>query len=195
MLGVVLCGGESSRMGSDKALLKLNTQTWAQTAADKISTLQIPVVLSVRASQHNNYAAIFPSSKLVKDLENLPIKGPLCGVLSVHNQYPADDLFILACDMPMMESLVLNELIRHYRSNPGYEAYLFTSDGEPEPLCGIYAGKALAAIMQKFHGGQLPRHSMKFMLEQINTFSIAIHEQDKKYFRNFNTQEELSGLK
>ncbi len=37
IVGVVICGGQSSRMGSDKGLLKLEAKTWAQTAIDKMA--------------------------------------------------------------------------------------------------------------------------------------------------------------
>jgi molybdopterin-guanine dinucleotide biosynthesis protein A len=36
MLGIILCGGQSLRMGRDKGLLKLEAKTWAQTAIDKM---------------------------------------------------------------------------------------------------------------------------------------------------------------
>ena len=47
MLGIVLCGGQSLRMGKDKGLLKLEAKTWAQTAIDKIAVLNFPVKISV----------------------------------------------------------------------------------------------------------------------------------------------------
>ncbi len=48
MIGLILCGGQSSRMGSDKGLLKLEAKTWAQTAIDKMEILHIPVKISVK---------------------------------------------------------------------------------------------------------------------------------------------------
>ena len=39
MLGIVLCGGNSSRMGSDKGLLNLQAKTWAQTSIDKFASI------------------------------------------------------------------------------------------------------------------------------------------------------------
>ena len=80
MLGVILCGGQSSRMGSDKGLLKLHANTWAQTAVDKMMALQLPVILSVNNNQYNDYSTVFSHEQLIKDNETLQVRGPLCGV-------------------------------------------------------------------------------------------------------------------
>ena len=44
MTGVILCGGESSRMGTDKGMLQFQEQSWAQRAAQhfiSLSTIQL----------------------------------------------------------------------------------------------------------------------------------------------------------
>jgi molybdopterin-guanine dinucleotide biosynthesis protein A len=165
MLGVILCGGQSTRMGSDKGLLKLHANTWAQTAMDKMSTLSLPVVLSVNERQLADYAAIFPDTPLITDHESLKLKGPLCGVLSVHLRYPSEDMVVLACDMPLLDPVLLQNLLTSYRQEPASHAFVYTLDGEPEPLCAIYKSKGLAHIIQLYHSQQLPKHSMKYMLE------------------------------
>lgn len=194
MLGVILCGGKSTRMGSDKGLLELHANTWAKTAADKITELQLPIVLSVNSTQYPEYADIFPAEQLIKDNDTLKLKGPLCGVLSVHLQYPNEDLLILACDMPLMETELLKELLKHYQQNNNPDAFVYSSDSEPEPLCGIYTAKGLTHIINLYKADQLPKHSMKYMLEHITTQLLPIAEDQKKYFRNFNAHAELNGL-
>jgi len=181
-------------MGTDKGLLKLHANTWAQTAIDKIATLQLPVVLSVNKDQLEGYAAIFAPQQLIPDNESLEMKGPLCGVLSVHIQFPHDDLMILACDMPLMETELLKELLSHYGQQTSSDAFIYTNDGEPEPLCGIYKARGLAHILSLYQEKQLPKHSMKYVLEHISTHSIPLPGDKKKCFRNFNAHAELNGL-
>ena len=194
MLGLILCGGQSTRMGTDKGMIKLHANTWAQTAVDKMAALNLEVVLSVNAIQYNDYLTVFHESQLVKDKDELPVRGPLAGVLSVHLQYPKEDLFVLACDMPLMEMAVLNELLSMALKEPGAAAFVYTSEGEPEPLCAIYKADGLAHIHDLLKTGQLTRHSMKFMLEHIAVSFTALNDAQKKYFRNFNAHAELNGL-
>lgn len=194
MTGAILCGGQSSRMGKDKGLLKLEAKTWTQTAMDKMALLSLPVVVSVNATQYSDYATIFPSSQLVKDDDSLRLKGPLCGVLSIHLQHPTEDLFVLACDMPLLDPALLKELLNQYNGHPSYEAFVYTNENEPEPLCGIYKARGLSRILNLYRSGQLSRHSMKFMLEQISSFFVPLTADQKTSFRNFNAHAELNGL-
>jgi molybdenum cofactor guanylyltransferase len=193
MLGVILCGGQSTRMGTDKGLIKSGPNTWAQNAADKISSLNLNVFLSVNAIQYSGYQSQFKEARLIKDNEGLKVRGPLAGVLSVHVQYPEDDLLVLACDMPLMETILLNELLSVYREHPTADAYVFTKDGEPEPLCAIYTAKGLSYIIHLLNANELTKHSMRFVLEQIHTFTIPLDDEQKKYFRNFNANAEING--
>jgi molybdopterin-guanine dinucleotide biosynthesis protein A len=194
VLGIILCGGQSSRMGSDKGLLKLEANTWAQTAIDKMSALNIPIKISVNSQQYPDYKLVFASTDLITDNSTLPLKGPLLGVLSCHLQFPSEDLFILACDMPLMESSLLQTLHKNYQLEPAFNAYVFANEGEPEPLCGIYKADGLSTIMEMLVSGRLTRHSMKFVLDHLGTMRIPATGAQKKYFRNFNAHAELNGL-
>jgi len=194
MLGIILCGGQSLRMGSDKGLLKLEANTWAQTAIDKMAALNIPVKISVNKQQEQQYAEIFSADRLITDKEALPIKGPLLGLLSCHLSSPEDDLFILACDMPLMDASLLIQLYNLYKQKPASDAYVFVNDGEAEPLCGIYTAKGMDSIIQLMNNGALVKHSMKFILDHLSVSSIAATAEQKKCFRNFNAHAALNGL-
>ncbi len=67
MLGIILCGGQSSRMGSDKGFLVNEAKTWAQSAYDKLATLNIPIKLSVNEKQFADYAKVFAAENLISD--------------------------------------------------------------------------------------------------------------------------------
>jgi molybdopterin-guanine dinucleotide biosynthesis protein A len=194
MTGIILCGGQSSRMGSDKGLLKLETGTWAMAAYNKLSDLHIPVKVSVNASQYPNYSTVFPATDLIVDDTSLELKGPLLGTLSAHGRYPSEDLFLLACDMPLMQSFLLKELLEASRLHPQRDAFVFTNDDEPEPLCAIYRSSVLAGVLSLHRSRQLIKHSMKFMLDHIDVFRIPLSSSHKELFRNFNAHAELNGL-
>ena len=193
MLGVILCGGQSTRMGTDKGLIKTDGATWAQTAAGKMAALHLPVLLSVNKDQYNSYTTVFTAAQLVKDIEAIDVKGPLLGLLSMHIKHPSNDFFILACDMPLMETTTLKQLYGEYEKQTA-DAYVFTNNGVPEPLCAIYTAAALLHILQLLQTNQLARHSMKYALEQVSTFSVPLTENQKIYFQNFNALAELNDL-
>lgn len=193
MVGIVLCGGKSTRMGADKGLLKSETTTWVQAAADKLKSLGLDVKISVNKDQHKDYSTVFPATDLLIDEPSLQLHGPLYGVLSSY-LHVQDDLFVLACDMPLIETFLLTQLLQTYQANPEADALVYSNDGEPEPLCGIYRSIGLAEILEMHHAQQLTKHSMKFMLDHINTLSVPIPDEHKQYFRNFNAHAELNGL-
>ncbi len=101
LIAVVLCGGQSSRMGRDKGLIERDGVCWAAWMGRKLSSFGLPVVYSVRAGQEAAYSAVLPEGSLIADA--MDIGGPLNGLLSVHERFPGNDLLVLACDMQDMD--------------------------------------------------------------------------------------------
>lgn len=194
MVGVVLCGGESRRMGTDKGLLITNGQHWAGIALQKLSALDIPVVMSVNPLQVTGYQQSFRQAKCIVDVNGMDVHGPLLGLLSVHRQYPDEDLLVLACDMVAMQPGLLQQLLGVYALNNHKECYVFLNKNEPEPLCGIYTARLLQRAVQLLQAGQLQRHSMKYIIDISYSFLIPVEEKWAGCFQNFNQQEDLRDL-
>ncbi|MBO9675688.1 MAG: molybdenum cofactor guanylyltransferase [Sphingobacteriaceae bacterium] len=194
MLGIVLCGGQSLRMGSDKGLLKHQNKLWAQIAVDKLASLNLPVKFSVNPLQQGAYAGYFENAHLIVDDALLDINGPLLGVLSAHLLNPEENLFLLACDMLLMEIRLLEKLMDRFKTADNFDAYIFSKDGQQEPLCGIYKAKGLRKIVQLLHANGLIKHSMKYVLSHLKVSEIIVEKQDYRCFENFNSQEEVNNV-
>lgn len=190
MIGLILCGGQSVRMGTDKGLIKTAEKTWAQNAFEQMSLLDIPVKLSVNKKQEFVYAAIFSPDELVVDDDSLDLKGPLLGLLSCHLAFPGEDLFVLACDMLYMKTDLLVKLLEKYQQQIA-DAYIFSNDVKAEPLCGIYTDRSLSYVSDLYKTKKLHTYSMKFILEQLNVCAVPLEDEEKKYFQNFNSPSDI----
>jgi molybdenum cofactor guanylyltransferase len=187
MLGVVLCGGKSSRMNDDKGLLLVVNKSWAKAAQEKFLLMNLPTVLSVNEAQVEKYRLLFLKEQLIVDDAELALAGPLLGVLSVHIRFPNEDLTVLACDLPNMQQTVLEKLQEEHLKNNDSEAFVFKFAEQVEPLCGIYTSRGLAKILALYQTKNLAKHSMMYVLEQLNATYLIPKENWKPYFKNFNS--------
>ena len=192
MKGIVLCGGQSLRMGKDKGLLIGSKKiTWAQQAFSLLSKFDLEVAFSINHHQFPTYKRVFFSHTLIPDKKNLNVKGPLTGILSAHATYPKEDIIVLACDMIEMRLDVMMQLHNQYQINPDYDAYIFKSNTMQEPLCGIYTAKGLKKIMEVAKKNELEKFSMMYALDQMNVLYMPIDPLFKKAFLNMNTVSDL----
>jgi len=179
LLGVVMCGGQSLRMGTDKGLIQQAGSTWVQLTHAKLSSFNIPVKVSVNANQVEAYSHLFDVDDMVIDALNIP--GPLNGILSVHARYPDKDVLILACDMIAMGTDTLARLVDVYHTYPGYHYYAYHNGSFFEPLCAIYTAKALNNLQV----AQLTNYSLQQVLKNADTKRLAILKPEA--FGNQNT--------
>ena len=182
LLGVVLCGGESKRMGSDKGLLQLNGKTWAEHTADKLKNQNLPVIISIKEKQLDSYKKVFAEKDLVVD--QLPMHGPLNGLLTVHQNFPEKDILLMACDLIDMDKTILKELIDAYENNEA-EYFAYEESNFFQPLCGIYTAKALDSLQERLTSGSLANYSFQYILNNSNTFRL--HTSAAKAFANYNS--------
>ena len=183
LLGVVLCGGESKRMGSDKGLLVKSDKPWAVLVAEKLKETGLPVAVSINETQQTSYQALFPDTPLI--LDHLPISGPLDGLLSIHRNFPEKDILLMACDLIDMDTTTIQTLIDSYLSNPSFEYYVYQQHGFTQPFCAIYTSKALTIVYKAFEEYQLKNYSLHHRFESGNTMYIPAKNEES--FKNYNS--------
>lgn len=189
MIGVVLSGGQSSRMGQDKGLMKTHEKVWAKIALEKLARLSIPSFVSINEHQQQAYLKHFKNSELLVDSTDINIQGPLAGVLRAHLLRPDQDIMVLACDMLDIQYSVLEKLNKEFHAlRP--EAIVFQGINI-EPLCAVYSAQGLEKINSQHNAGSLKNHSMHFVLDTLQTTYLLVPKDWQPFFKNFNRPEEL----
>ena len=113
LTGWILAGGESRRMGSNKALLTLGVDSFAALAVKQLKPLAKHIVVIGNTENRGQ-------------LENLPVdyvttdiragKGPLMGIFTGLMTTETPWNLFLACDMPFIETPLLKDLVRFGQS-------------------------------------------------------------------------------
>jgi molybdopterin-guanine dinucleotide biosynthesis protein A len=181
--GLILAGGASTRMRTDKAALRYQGKTQLERAFDLAGRHVLEVFVSVRSSQITEPTrAAHPL--IVDSVEG---EGPIVGIRSALAAYPKAAWLVLACDLPFLSDAVLEQLLAERDPTALATAFRSAHDGLPEPLCAVWepaAGAALAAYQRG--GGHCPR---KFL---IGHAAPLLEPRDPRALDNINTPEEYA---
>ena len=135
---VVLAGGKSTRLGFDKALLRVNGEPLVQWLPNQLARIFRSVAIVVDRS--GRYDVTFPQL-----LDILPDAGPLAGIAAGLESSAAPALFVCACDMPLLQPALLQRLCSALE---GHDLAIAERAGRLEPLCAVYAASCLPVIQQ-----------------------------------------------
>lgn len=168
VFGLVLAGGESRRMGQDKALLLRDGKSQLAHIAELLGRVTTRVFVSTRSSQQDDKERA-QFEQIVDHYDNM---GPVAGILSALEEHPDADWLVVACDLPNIDEPTLRYLIEH-RSGQPFTAFRSSHDGLPEPLCALYCEGSAPVIRQFVDDGLIcPRkiliRSACTLLEQPN---------------------------
>lgn len=141
--GLVLCGGYSTRMGTDKGTILKNGKTWASIVYEKLIPFSDKVLVSVRQSQLNLYQTYFEKEILIPD--NTSIQGPFAGIISAHNSQKNADWLVLPCDMIDFDLDYLKKLTEEYLSKKN-KIYAFQNFDKIEPFPCIFTKSIFTKI-------------------------------------------------
>src|SRR3954447_6439712 len=143
ILGAVLVGGKSRRMGRDKALIEIDGRPLVERVADVLVASGCAPVVAIGPAE---------SSARIEHVDDLwPGAGPLGGVLTALSL--ASPAIVVACDLPRLDVQTVNALsdaaAAALARGHHIDAVMARSD-RPEPLCALWFGGSREHLRRRF---------------------------------------------
>jgi molybdopterin-guanine dinucleotide biosynthesis protein A len=192
--GIILAGGASRRMGTNKALLRLTPggPTLIEQVVDRLRPFG-PLLLVTNTPD----AYAFLGLPMVPDA--LPGTGALGGLYSGLAAAEAGANFVVACDMPALQPALLRYMADQPRA---YDVLIprWTEPGRAKPvletLHAIYSRACLPAIRAHLDAGDLRLISFlpDVRVRYLDEPELRAVDPDLGSFRNVNTPEEWAAV-
>lgn len=190
VLGVVLAGGASRRMGRDKARLEIagdggEPVSLGEHAARRLAEVCADVVVA------DGGRGSVPGRRSIADG---PGAGPAAGILGAAALRPGQDLLILACDLPRVPAALLGRLADP--GEPGGAARVPRWARGVEPLCALYRPAALEHLAERVADGRLALHRWLETVDvcYLEAGEIARFGPPGEIFLNLNRPEDMERL-
>ncbi len=183
MYGLVLAGGESRRMGRDKALLIRDGRSQLAHIAALLERVTERVYVSSRQEQQDDPER----SRFENIVDRYSGIGPIAGILSAMDAHPRVDWLVVACDLPNIDAATLSFLVQNAKQKQLFTAYKSNHDGLPEPLCALYRCGSDAIIRQFVDDGIVcPRKML------IRSDTLLLEQPNPVALDNINTPDDLA---
>lgn len=177
--GLVLSGGKSTRMGTDKTVLDYHGKPQKEYAKELLEACNLTSFYSVQSNRNAH-------DEIHDTFLNL---GPFGGICSAFQKNPNTAWLVIASDLPFVNKELIQLLLEKRDPSKVATAIIGTDKPFPEPLICIYEPKAYGKLLQYLaQGYSCPRKML------INT-DVALVTVDEKYIQNINTPEEYERAK
>ncbi|MDY7041213.1 MAG: molybdenum cofactor guanylyltransferase [Chloroflexota bacterium] len=181
---IVLAGGKSARLKTDKAFLEVDGQRLIERVVERVATIGDEVLLVTNSPEEFAYLGL----SVVRDVQ--PGQGTLgglySGLLAARNEYG----LVVACDMPFLDLRLLRYMIL---LAPGQDVVIPRIGDMLEPLHAIYSRNCLGSIERVLARGG--RRVIEFFpdvrVRYVDQQEVDILDPMHLSFFNINTPEDL----
>ncbi|MCB0463530.1 MAG: molybdenum cofactor guanylyltransferase [Flavobacteriaceae bacterium] len=180
--GIVLAGGKSSRMGSDKGLLKMNGKTFVEHVIEAMKPLVDEIVIVSNNPEYDQFG-FYRVEDDIKD------SGPLAGLYSGLKHSKTNYNLVLSCDIPMIKTEILKKLVEADYEN--YEVTQVESHNKTMPLIAIYQKQCMHKCLELLQQGE---RRLRVAVNQLKTKTISIDSELDPFVKNVNTKEDLKTI-
>ena len=182
--GIILAGGKSSRMGTDKGLLELCGKPLISYAIEALTGLCQNIIISSSSDAYLPFGY-----KVIAD--EYPGIGPMGGIYSALKQSKTEKNLVLSCDLPFASTELLSFILKN---SEGYQvAVPWQGDQHYEPLCGFYSLSVLDPMHAFIQNGN---YKLPDLFKTIHINRLIINNKSDFYnpdlFLNVNSKHDLA---
>lgn len=184
----VLAGGDSKRMGWNKALLKMGNFTLIEIIVEKLSLIFTEIIIVTHLKEQLQCLDL----KKARFVEDSPIgnkKSALRGIHAALKTSKKDKVFIVACDMPFINPLLISFMSWFIED---YDIVIPKEGEHFQPLHGYY-GKACAPVIEEMFTRQCFKISELYDRVKVKTVDEAqleLFDPDGSVFFNINNSDD-----
>lgn len=166
--GIVLCGGQSSRMGLPKATLPFGSERMLERVIRILAEVVDPIV--VVAAPGQELPAIPPDVQVARDRREGrgPLEGLAAGLAALAGR--AKRAYVTSCDVPLLEPEFVRRMIE---LSAGREIAVPKTDGYHHPLAAVYRTSVLPRVEALLEADRLRPF---FLFEQADTREVSAAE-------------------
>ncbi len=180
-VAVIIAGGKSSRMGTDKALLPFRGfSSLTEYQYQRLSKIFSKVYISAKDNKFDFEADI------IKDVNN--VSSPLVALVSIFGILDIDEVFVLSVDAPFVHEKVIKQIYEANRKTA--DAIVAQSQNGLEPLCAIYKRsflkKAKIAVRKN-------EHRLQSLFKELEVEKVFFEEES--FFMNLNYPQDYEEAK
>ena len=166
--GIVLAGGQSRRLGRDKAVEAVGGQPLIQRVIQRLSQVACEIVVVVADQTQAERFPLDQGHRVTLDL--YPGKGSLGGIFSGLTAARQEWGLVVPCDMPFLNL----ELLRYLMSRrEGFDAVVPMLEGRPEPTHSLYSKTCLQSMEQRLKADDL---KISEFFDQVRVDYVAEEE-------------------
>ncbi len=187
---IILCGGRSSRMGFDKAFLRLGGKTLVERQVEFLKERFGKFILVTNSPwQYKAMSRV----KIVTDI--VPGLGPMGGLYTGLKNSDSEYNFVTACDLPFISQDLASYMAGSIKQ--GFQAVIPHHQGKYQPLYAVYSRSCLGKISEALAAGKLKlaRLLSEFKVKKVAGNELLRFGDPDVFFRNINTPQDLRLLK
>lgn len=183
--GIILAGGKSSRMGTDKGLMEFNGKALIQWVIDAIHPIVDETIIVTNQHGYDSFNATIVADE-VKD------KGPLAGICTGLKESSSQTNIIVSCDTPFLTSDLFEWILLNHKAEG---ITVLKEEQQVHPLIGVYSKNTLHTLKNALDANEL-KLRLAFEKTPYQLLNICDYpDYNAQITQNLNTIEELNALR